>query len=1206
MIKLGNLRKNKVTRKGTAFSIVLFFLFSMIVPLFSVQNVQATSIIDEGFEDGTRGVFSTLEPANHVVSTVDPYQGTYHLNTTAPGWSAGTRIYKSITGVTEIYARAFARMNTTIVTGVGVYPLAVTGDSYQYLLSSIGFMNVSGTNRYAIQYRNGSTLQEATNDTATADAYTDYNNIQVHTVIDGSAGYVEMYVDDVKVLEVTGLNNSAYGNIDYVWSGAASLTHNGDNNKITTIFIDTIQASDEYIGGVDSTPPTLGAISMNSTAAEATANLTCTATDTNGVDFVWFAHNATGTMTNQTAIDANEASPFTAKFTLTNPTPSKLMVQCFANDTSGNTVASDLTYFNIVTYTPPDHYLHVEGNQVINSSDVAIKLEGVNVNTMIDMPSGFWMNEDGEYVYGWNTANVDRTLRAIADWHSTAIRLTFTVQFWVDDEDHFRDNIKYILNWCGNHSIAVSFCAYRSNDTESLPTVLPWATGNEYLTSEQDFIDLWVNITTELKDYPAFIVELWNEPQGNGATYMSVVQRTVTAIRSIPAYNPIVIQLGYGVGYDYGAGAGVRGDMTWVADYPITDMGSNLIMSTHVYGTNFYNSSAGSVRVTNYTLLKQAFTECDVYSVAENYPLWFGEHGFNAWQNATLETEYFTNILTLLNETDVTDGLAGFAAWAWRAGPDQFPLWAWSGGTFDPNNAGDIIISFMAENPVVEDSYVTVASFVTPENITYPEPDVDFEVSTAGSNDTGIAVQVGLFKAGVQVGVNQTSLTGSFTGLVNGTYTAFVTAVGDNGATDTAQVIFTVAIPPVSTPPTYTVLGHTGSTGGTSGNFYMLADDDTALGTFVFSYKIGSGSYANSSATAFSSTPGWANVSQTLPAQNVTLYFKYYFCDSSGSWNVTSELSFAVTYVSSGEPEPTPTPTPTPTPSPTATPAPTPTSPVRAGETTNLYFRSDTYTTLNVSAYGLDKDYTNTAVTSNVQFDVDIVQYAFRVYLVSSSVQKTELTSGYSAIITLTSNSTGNITGYVYGYWTMPETNVILGYQALQFDIYSYTPSSLWTLEKSFITPVLITKEILASSLTLQLYVNTTFTTPSIYGGTSDVTSSFIFGDVTHKSGIYELTMTTPRQSDIQLWRINSGDYIGFEIGAYVDLIGEAFYVLLLILFAGVLYFRYGSFGTVAFFFVLFGGFGGLVWFLLPSWAAGVASALIILGTSFIVWRVIR
>ncbi|MFA5365150.1 MAG: heparin lyase I family protein [Candidatus Bathyarchaeia archaeon] len=518
------------------------------------------------------------------------------------------------------------------------------------------------------------------------------------------------------------------------------------------------------------------------------------------------------------------------------------------------------------------------------------------------------------------------------------------------------------------------------------------------------------------------------------------------------------------------------------------------------------------------------------------------------------------------------------------------------------------LINGVTGEPYVPDSYTADLSITSPTNTTY-NSSPSIVLADSGNDTSKVFSYNAVFSNGTSTGNQSWTEETTLVVTSNVTCTLYAYVEGDY-ASDSAQVSFTVTIitAPESDvmPPTYTVLGHTGSTGGVLGSFYMFANDNVQLSSFIYSYKVGSGSYTNLTATAFSSTPGWANVSRTLPAQNVTYYFKYYLSDSSGNWNVTSEESFAVTYVSSEEPEPTPTPSPTPTPTATPTSSPLPTAPIRMGETSNLYFRTDTYTTQGVSAYGLDADYTSSTVQSNTLFDVDLVQYAMRVYLVSSATQKTELTSTYSAIITLTQNATGNYTGLVYGYWTMPESDVILGYQGLQVDIYSYTPSNLWMLEKSFITPVLITKEILSSPITLTLYVNVSFVTPSTLGGTSDVTSYFMFGDVTHKSGFYGLTVTTPLQSEIQLWRLTSGDYVGFEIGAYVDVIGEAFYVLLLILFAGVLYFRYGHFGTVAFFFVLFGGVGGLVWLLVPPWAAAIVSAFVILGTSFIVWRVIR
>ena len=267
-----------------------------------------------------------------------------------------------------------------------------------------------------------------------------------------------------------------------------------------------------------------------------------------------------------------------------------------------------------------------------------------------------------------------------------------------------------------------------------------------------------------------------------------------------------------------------------------------------------------------------------------------------------------------------------------------------------------------------------------------------------------------------------------------------------------------------------------------------------------------------------------------------------------------------------------------------------PIPPAAPGAAIEHYFRSDTYETLGVSAYGLDSDYTNTHQTNNVAFPL---YYGFRVWLVSSATVSTELTNGtQNAYIYLNGTETyGNYSST----WLCPETTVNLGYQALKITVYASTDFEEWTALSSYISNVLITKQIEESTWTFTLQV--------AFDGANAVYS---WGDTSHRSGISGITFTEPLESEIQLWRINIGDYIGFILGAYIDVIGEAFYVLCLIGAAGTLYFRYRNFGVIAFFFAIFGGVGGLVWFLVPPWAAAVTSALIIVGTSFIVWRVIR
>lgn len=305
-----------------------------------------------------------------------------------------------------------------------------------------------------------------------------------------------------------------------------------------------------------------------------------------------------------------------------------------------------------------------------------------------------------------------------------------------------------------------------------------------------------------------------------------------------------------------------------------------------------------------------------------------------------------------------------------------------------------------------------------------------------------------------------------------------------------------------------------------------------------------------------------------------------------------------ITYVySTSGTSPTPTPTgyvPTPTP---PTPLTTPRAIEVSNEPVTLYFRSDIYSTVGISGYGLDVDHTNTAaVVADNMATVGFVVYGFRVYLVTSSISERELSSGTPvAQITLSSNQTGLLNAN----WNVPATNVILGYQALKVTVYMNYAGSGWIARATYLSGVLITGHIVATTWTFRLNVNYTVTNTDTY-------STFRWDSSAYRSGIYNVIFTKPLESEVQMWRINRGDYVGFELGAYIDVIGEAFYVILLLLFAGTLYFRYGHFGVITVFFTIFGGVGGLVWFLVPPWAAAAVSAIVIIGTSFVVWRVIR
>ena len=261
------------------------------------------------------------------------------------------------------------------------------------------------------------------------------------------------------------------------------------------------------------------------------------------------------------------------------------------------------------------------------------------------------------------------------------------------------------------------------------------------------------------------------------------------------------------------------------------------------------------------------------------------------------------------------------------------------------------------------------------------------------------------------------------------------------------------------------------------------------------------------------------------------------------------------------------------------------------------YFRSDTYHTLGVNGNGFDSDYTNTAQSINETYagSTDSVNYAFQVYLFSSPVIYTELTSGPSA----TMNVLGNFTGAANLTFNMPTTAVSLGYQALQISVLEQYGGGAWVTVANFISPVLITNSIEASTWQFILEINQTQLT-----STNTTTTAFTFGDSTYRSGVNNILFSTPLQSDIAMWRFSRGDYIGWFLGEYLDEIGIGFYGLCLFLAGSTLYFRYKS--LILFFFSIYGGAGGLAWVFLPPWASTVASAIIIIGGSFLIWRVIR
>jgi hypothetical protein len=290
------------------------------------------------------------------------------------------------------------------------------------------------------------------------------------------------------------------------------------------------------------------------------------------------------------------------------------------------------------------------------------------------------------------------------------------------------------------------------------------------------------------------------------------------------------------------------------------------------------------------------------------------------------------------------------------------------------------------------------------------------------------------------------------------------------------------------------------------------------------------------------------------------------------------------------------------TPSPSPSPAPSANIHNHPTTTLNLFMRGDTYSYSDISAYGLDVDYNNTYVSIPVTSVSDnaTVTYGFRVYLAASAVTYSELTSGVpAALITVSSNFTGQISSS----WACPDTTVILGSQVLKVDLYAKIDNGSWTLQSTYITNPLMTKELMPATWAFTL--QTTMTQLS-----GNTTCTVTFGDTNHRSTITGVVIVDPNYTDIQMWQWMRGDIVGLVLGSYLHVLGGAFYILIFLMIFGSLYLRHRSVGPIIIAVTLLGGGGGLsVWVLLGAaspLAATIFSVLIILACAALVFKVIR
>lgn len=281
-----------------------------------------------------------------------------------------------------------------------------------------------------------------------------------------------------------------------------------------------------------------------------------------------------------------------------------------------------------------------------------------------------------------------------------------------------------------------------------------------------------------------------------------------------------------------------------------------------------------------------------------------------------------------------------------------------------------------------------------------------------------------------------------------------------------------------------------------------------------------------------------------------------------------------------------------PTPTPTATP------PTVTIGTYNYYFRSDSYTVNTVTAYGLDSDFTNTAVSISTDAASDSnITYGFRVYKLSELGVLTELTSGYPmGTITLASNSTG---AYQTGSWSCYGKTWSFGKDAFKVVVYAKFGAGAYSAVASYITPQIFADTLEASTWTFKLWLT--------YSNNGSYTeSNFYFGSGTYHSMIIGVNFAEPDVFSMMLLYLRLGDYISFFMVPLTAVFGSWWYFLIILAVSGAFYIRYRNITVILTLFILFGGAGGLAGVLLPPLVDAAVWVMLALGLTGLLWRVFR
>lgn len=385
---------------------LLVTMFSTLPFLPRIEQAKATTLFSDGFESNDFSAWSgTNTGSGSTVETTssDKHCGTYCAHFANP--SANTAYARrTITASNDVYMRQYVKfIDPTVVDGDDTFVMRFADAGYNWMLiAGVEYDVGSGEYYWYLLSKDGgdsvSTYSAATFALDVGEWYC----MEMHLVVDGTVGEVQLWIEDVSKIHLTNQDTDNLGDVDVVITGM-------DYRLGDAIYVDCVVVSTSFIGKEFDAAPTYSDVATNTTVVgqpvEFSVEWTSDAehgVNMSGYIFGW--DNGSETFQNDTWTDWGgdatvEWSNVTDKilnFTMT----TEIHWNVWANDTNGNWTSigsqslTTSTPVTVTVYDPTWEY-YITSNITVNFT----------ATTLIDAIDTKWFNckNASSWIYGSNT-----------------------------------------------------------------------------------------------------------------------------------------------------------------------------------------------------------------------------------------------------------------------------------------------------------------------------------------------------------------------------------------------------------------------------------------------------------------------------------------------------------------------------------------------------------------------------------------------------------------------------------------------------------------------------------------------------------------------------------------------------------------------------------------------------------------------------------